>query len=299
MIKKIRRQFYYYGALLFSKLLLLLPYHFCIKQLARFFGNIAYYVTRDSSDIAKSNLRLCFPEKSEKDIEIIVRKVFVNETKNFLELVNFPKMSATFFDSITEIENKHLIEESMKKGKGVLLASAHIGNWEMTAASIANMGIPISGIAKKIYIDGLNDMLVKYRMSKNVKVILKDEPDTARKLLKCFKNGEMLVMLIDQDTNVPGVFVDFFGMPAWTPSGVAVLALKRGMDVLVGVDQRIGEFNHKIVIKGPVKIEPSGNLDNDIVNLTQKISLLLEEQIRAYPEQWVWFHKRWETKNKK
>ncbi|MDR0486568.1 MAG: hypothetical protein LBH29_07615, partial [Elusimicrobiota bacterium] len=287
MITKARRTIYYLGALFFSKALLLAPYKASIKYLSRFFGFAAYYLTRDSSDISKSNLRLCFPQKTEKEIETITRNVFINETKNFLELANFPRMDNAFFEQIASIENASLIEESFKKGRGILFASAHFGNWEITAASVAKLGIPVNVVAKRIYIEGLNRMLVNYRLSKNVKVILKDEPDTARKLLKCLKNGEAIAMLIDQDTNVPGVFVDFFNMPAWTPSGLAVLSLKRGVDVLVGVDKRIGEYNHKTIIRGPVTIERSEDFDADVAALTQKISLVLEEEIRNAPDQWV------------
>ena len=105
-------------------------------------------------------------------------------------------------------------------------------------------------------------------------------------------------MLIDQDTNVPGVFVDFFGRKAWTPSGLAVLALKTGAEVLVNVNQKLDKFGHKTVVSGPLTIEPSGDFDKDVVALTQKASSVLEEHIRKYPEQWVWFHERWKTQKK-
>ncbi|MDR3049041.1 MAG: lysophospholipid acyltransferase family protein [Elusimicrobiota bacterium] len=290
-----RRRVYYVGALFFSKLVLLIPYKLIVHYGSKFIGWIAYFVTRDSSDIAKRQLKSCFPDKSAQEIEKITRNIFVNEAKNFFELANFPKLKGAFFDKISSVENSHLIKESLKKGKGVLIVSAHAGNWEITAAAVARLGVPVNVVAKKIYIDGLNNMLVNYRLSKNVKVILKDSPDTARKLLKALKNGEIIAMLIDQDTNVPSVFVDFFGKPAWTPSGLASLALKRGTDVLAGIDKRVGKYAHNTIITGPIVIEPSGNFDKDVINLTQKASLVLEEHIRQYPDQWVWFHERWKT----
>jgi KDO2-lipid IV(A) lauroyltransferase len=139
-------------------------------------------------------------------------------------------------------------------------------------------------------------MLVGYRTGKNIKVILRDAPDTAKKLLRALKKGEIIAMLIDQDTKVPGVFVDFFGRKAWTPSGLAVLALRTGAEVLVGIDMRIGDFGHKTVVSGHLRVEPSGDFDADVLNLTQKATAILEEHIRNYPDQWVWFHERWKTK---
>jgi len=156
--------------------------------------------------------------------------------------------------------------------------------------------VPVNVVAKKIYIKELNDMLVNYRIGKNVNVILRDAPDTAKKLLKALKKGEIIAMLIDQDTKVPGVFIDFFGRKAWTPSGLAVLALRTDAEVLIGIDQRISDYGHKTIVKGPVKIEPSGDFDKDVINLTQKASSGIEDYIRNNPEQWVWFHERWKTR---
>ncbi|MCL2799968.1 MAG: lysophospholipid acyltransferase family protein [Endomicrobia bacterium] len=295
MMKKIRRKIYYYVAFVFSKIVLIIPYRFSVNAMGGFFGTLAYYFAWSASRKAKENLKRCFPEKSKKEISDIVKEIFINQGKNFFELANFPRMDSAFIKSISSIENSHLIRNGIKKGKGILFVSAHTGNWEITAAAVADFGVPVNVVAKKIYIKELNDMLVNYRTGKNVNVILRDAPDTARKLLKALKNGEIIAMLIDQDTKVPGVFTKFFGRDAWTPSGLAVLALRTGAEVLVGLDQRIDKYGHKTVVEGPVQIEPSGDFDKDVVALTQKATDILEEHIRQYPGQWVWFHERWKT----
>jgi len=296
MIKRIRRKIYYYGAFLFSKIVLLIPYRFAICCAGTFFGRLAYYVSVSASIRAKRNLKRCFPQKSKKEIVAIAKQVFINQGKNFFELANFPRMDSAFLKGISSIENVHLIREGIKRGKGILFVSAHTGNWEITAAAVADLGVPVNVVAKKIYIKELNDMLVNYRVGKNVNVILRDAPDTAKKLLKALKKGEIIAMLIDQDTKVPGVFVDFFGRKAWTPSGLAVLALRTDAEVLIGIDQRISDYGHKTIVKGPVKIDPSGDFDKDVLNLTQKASSVIEDYIRENPEQWVWFHERWKTR---
>ncbi|MDR1951915.1 MAG: lysophospholipid acyltransferase family protein [Elusimicrobiota bacterium] len=297
MIKKIRRQIYYFGALIFSKLVLLIPYKWAVGGIAEFFGKIAPHFTRDASAIAKQNLQNSFPQKSQKQIDEIVKNVFINQTRNFFELANFPKVDLDFLKKISKIENADLIFEALKKNKGILFVSAHTGNWEITAAAVAALGIPVNVVAKKIYVEGLNDMLVGYRMKKNINVILKDSKDTARKLLRALKKGEIIAMLVDQDTDVPSVFVNFFGRKAWTPSGLASLALRTGAEVLIGIDRRDGKFNHTTIIEGPVRIETSGDFDKDVVDLTQKATSMLEDHIRKYPDQWVWFHKRWKTQD--
>ncbi|MDR1942334.1 MAG: lysophospholipid acyltransferase family protein [Endomicrobium sp.] len=295
-IKKIRRKIYYFAAFLTAKAVLFIPYRFSVSALGSFFGMLAYYFSVSASIRARRNLKRCFPEKSKSEIRAIAKRVFINQGKNFFELANFPKMDSSFIKSISGIENVHLIKEAVKKGKGILFVSAHTGNWEITAAAVADLGIPLNVVAKKIYINELNDMLVDYRNSKNVNVILKDAPDTAKKLLRALKKGEIIAMLIDQDTKVPGVFVNFFGRNTWTPSGLAVMALRTGAEVLIGVDARVSDLVHKTIVRGPITVEPSGDFDKDVINLTQKASLELEDHIRQYPDQWVWFHERWKTK---
>jgi KDO2-lipid IV(A) lauroyltransferase len=296
MLKRVRRHFYFYGAWFFSKLVLLFPYKWSVGFAADFFGKIAPHFTRDASSIAMDNLKKSFPQKTPKQIKEIIQKVFINQAKNFFELANFPKITPEFLTQISHVENAALIKESIEKKKGILFVSAHCGNWEITAAAIAALGIPVNAVAKKIYVDELNDMLVGYRTQKNVGVILRESKDSARKLLRALKNGEIIAMLIDQDTNVPGVFVDFFGRKAWTPSGLASLALRTGATVLIGIDQRLDDFKHKTVVMGPVEISRTDDLSQDIASLTQKATSLLESHIAKYPEQWVWFHKRWQTK---
>jgi len=295
-LKKLRRKFYYFGALILSKLVLLIPYKLAVNQVSRALGSLAYFFVWDARAKARKNLALCFPEKSTAELNAILRKVLINQAKNFFELANFPRLKGKFFNEISEMENKDLILKALEGGKGILFSSAHAGNWEITAASVAANGIPVNVIAKRIYIDDLNNLLVSYRNSKNVKVILRSAPDSARKMLKALKNNETLAMLIDQDTEkVQGVFVNFFGRKAYTPSGLAALALRTGTPVFFGVDMRVGEYKHKTVIKGPVTITPTGNTEQDILLLTQKLSDILEDHIRQYPDQWVWFHERWRT----
>jgi KDO2-lipid IV(A) lauroyltransferase len=296
MIKRFRRRIYYYGAWVISKLVLLIPYKWAVGFISTFFGSIAPYLTRDASDIARANLHLAFGDMPKEKIDRIVRNVFINQAKNFFELANFPKLDDKFLSEISSIDNVDLIMEGIKKGRGILFVSAHTGNWEITAAAVAKLGVKVNVVAKKIYIDGLNDMLVNYRRQKNVNVILRESKDSARQLLRALKNGEIIAMLIDQDTNVPSVFVDFFGHPASTPSGLASLALRTHATVLIGIDCRIDKYKHKTIVRGPIEIEPTDDNAKNIIALTQKATLVLEDHIRQYPDQWVWFHKRWNTK---
>jgi len=297
-MKKYIRKCYYYGAYIFSKTIVLLPYNFAVNKLAKFLGTLVYYIVKDARLKARKHLTMCLPDKTKEEIEKIVKTIFQYETKNFVELLYFPKMNDKFFDSVASMtkEQKEIFNKLLERKKGVLALSAHFGNWEILAAGVAKV-FPVNVIAKKIYIDELNDMLVKYRNSKNVKVILRSETSSARKMIKALRNNEIIAMLIDQDTKVQSVFVDFFGMPASTPLGLASLALKTGTPVILCLDKRLPDNKHSFIISEEI-IPPvsCGNFDEDVKNFTAKMTKYLEKYIRENPEQWVWFHERWKTK---
>ena len=299
-MKKYIRKCYYYAAYLFSKLVLFLPYKFSVVFLADVLGWLAYYVVSDARKKARKHLTMCFPDKSLKEINKIIKNVFKYEAKNFFELLNFPKMSNEFFDSIAFMEEsqQEIFKKLLERKKGILALSGHCGNWEMLAAGVAKH-FPLNVIARKIYIEELNDMLVKYRNMKNVKVILRSEKSSARKMIKALKDNEIIAMLIDQDTSVQSVFVDFFGMPASTPLGLASIALKVGTPVVLAVDKRLPGGKHKFIISDEILPPQScGDFDADVKNFTAKLTKCLEDFIRENPEQWVWFHERWKTKQK-
>ena len=283
---------------MFSKLVLFLPYKFSVAFLADVLGWLAYYVVSDARKKARKHLTMCFPDKSLEEINKIIKTVFKYEAKNFFELLNFPKMSDEFFDSIALMEKsqQEIFKKLLERKKGILALSAHCGNWEMLAAGVAKH-FPLNVIARKIYIEELNDMLVKYRNMKNVKVILRSEKSSARKMIKALKDNEIIAMLIDQDTKVQSVFVDFFGMPASTPLGLASLALKTGTPVVLCLDKRLPGDKHTFIISDEIVPDAScGNFDEDVKNFTAKMTKCLEKYIRENPEQWVWFHERWKTK---
>ena len=102
-------------------------------------------------------------------------------------------------------------------------------------------------------------------------------------------------MLIDQDTQVPGVFVNFFSRQAWTPSGLASIALKTDAQVVLALDTRLPDDSHKAIITGPIELVRTGDHEKDVLENTGMITKLIEEHIRAYPGQWVWMHERWKT----
>ena len=178
------------------------------------------------------------------------------------------------------------------------MASAHCASWELLGAALSARGFTINVIAKRVYIERLNQMLLDLRSSKGLKIIFRSDSDSAKKMLKALRSGETLALLIDQDTEVPGVFVDFFSRPAWTPSGLAVMALKTGAPVIVALDTRLPDDTHRVVVTGPLELVRTGDHDRDVLENTAVITKIIEGHIRKNPSQWVWMHERWKTQNR-
>ncbi len=122
-------------------------------------------------------------------------------------------------------------------------------------------------------------------------------PAAGRHLARALKNHRVVGLLIDQDIRrVPGVFVPFFGRPAWTPSGAATLAIRLDCPVAPGFIHRRPDGTHHAQIHPPLRIPSTGSLEDRVHEVTAAATSVIEEQIRAYPEQWVWMHRRWRTR---
>jgi Kdo2-lipid IVA lauroyltransferase/acyltransferase len=255
-------------------------------------GFLTYYCLGHTRRIMFANLRMAFPGQNNRKIRKIAREVLVNQGKNLLELLSFHKLDFNYLSKVITAEGLDNLTEALKEKNGALLLTAHLGNWELLGVYLSLAGYPISVIARRIYDERLNEIVVNARESKGVKCILRDK--SSYQVLRSLRRNEALGILIDQDTNVQGVFVGFFGRPAYTPQGLAAIALHSGAAVLPTFIVRDG-YRHKIIINQRVKLKHSPDEKQDIVDNTQAFTRIIEDMIRVYPSQWVWMHQRWKT----
>lgn len=258
-------------------------------------GRLAYYIVKKERLKTLANLRLAFgKEKDEKEIRRIACEAFSNLGKNLIELINFPKINKDNIDTLIEDKGLHKIDRALKRGKGVIILASHFGNWELLAAYLTVKGYRGPVIARRLRFEKYDALLNRLRASKNVEVIYRDE--SPKKILRVLKNGGMIGVLADQDVDsVDGVFVDFFGNSAYTPSAPVSLAMATGAVMLPCFLAR-DAGRRVFVVEDPVELEITGNKERDIMVNTQKWSSVLESFIRKYPSQWVWMHKRWKTR---
>jgi len=291
---KLRRYYLYYLGRVFAFIVYLIPLRVGL-WIAGLLGTAAFHLSGKYGRITIENLRAAFgSEKTEGEIRAIAMKVFQNIAKNAVEMVNFPKINASNLDRFVRMENAQILDEGYRKGKGILVLTAHIGNWELMALTLRVKGYPGVTIGKKIYFHKYDRYLNMLRRVHDVNVIYRDE--SPKNMLKVLKKNWIVGIVADQDIDsIDGVFVNFFGRPAYTPAGPVVLARVSGAALIpVFIVRENGR--HVLKVEKPIELADTGDKEKDVINNTQKWSDVIELFVKRYPDQWVWMHRRWKTK---
>lgn len=291
---KFRRYYLYYLGRVAAFIVYLLPIDTGL-YIAKIIGGLAFWILGPYREIAVSNLKNAFAgEKVNGEIRRIARKVFENLAKNAVELINFPKIKKTNIDKFVAIKNRDILDNAFKPGRGIIIVTAHFGNWELMAATLRLKGYPGVTIGRRIYFEKYDRYLNGLRKIHDVDIIYRDE--SPRRALKILKSNQIVGVVADQDVDsASGVFVNFFGLPAYTPIGPVALAKASGASLIPVFIIRENN-RHILIIEKAVELIDTGNKEEDLARNTQEWSDVLESYIRRYPEQWVWMHRRWKTK---
>jgi KDO2-lipid IV(A) lauroyltransferase len=230
------------------------------------------------------------PEATLLQREAIVSGVFRSIARLLVAMARFPDLNRSNIDDWIRCEGMEHYLHAKESGCGVLIATAHLGNWELSAFAHALLTEPMNIMVRPLD-NPLLDRLVESRRSlSGNRLILKS--DAARLVIRALKKNEAVGVLIDQNTSASeGVFVDFFGRAACAGTGFVKLAHHSGAVVLPGFAVwRPSE--RKYVLTFYPKIEMTGDVETD----TQNIHSAIEAVIRECPDQWMWIHRRWKTR---
>jgi KDO2-lipid IV(A) lauroyltransferase len=173
-----------------------------------------------------------------------------------------------------------------------VFVSGHVGSWELLARTVSLAGYPCQTIAKETSDPRLTRLVEKFRESSKLKSIWRGKDGAAKAMLRALKQGEILGLLIDQDTDVQSLWVPFFGRPAKTPRAAADLALRTGAKVVLGFCQRQGD-RYRLSMREVSAEGLEGEAGARV--LTERLTAGIEAAIRSAPEQWVWMHRRWKS----
>jgi KDO2-lipid IV(A) lauroyltransferase len=239
------------------------------------------------------NLMLAFPERSPAERAAICRRSFQHLGMMLVELglllVGDP---ARMLARVTVEGLSHLPGHD---GHGVLLLSAHLGNWELLGLAHALSGRPLAVVVRPLDSARLNRLAKRLRTRTGMELIPKRR--ALRAVLDALRRGRMVGILLDQNaTRLDGVFVPFFGRLASTSRSLAVLALRTGTPIVPVFIHRERNGHHRIIVEPPIEGPVSLSGDGAIVELTAACSQRIEEAVRRRPEQWLWLHRRWRTR---
>jgi KDO2-lipid IV(A) lauroyltransferase len=248
---------------------------------------------------ARRNLEIALPQLSETEKERIVHGTFESLGRHLGFVSHFKRFEQEDIRNLIEVVGKEEHFDSAREtGRGVLFFTGHFGSWE-----VFNLLPPAFGYEMNILVRRIDNPLVENFVD-NFRTrfgsVTLDKTKSARKMFRVLENGELLGILADLNVQEKeGVFVDFFGVPASTTTSIAKLALKTNAVVLPAFAVWEESKNKYVVyLEPPVEYEKTADSDENIKNLTQKVTSVVERYVRKYPEQWLWIHKRWNTRPK-
>jgi KDO2-lipid IV(A) lauroyltransferase len=261
-------------------------------------ARVLYSVLPKLQKTAEVNLRIAFPDWSDAQRKAVIRGMIRNLGWMAAEFARLPKLTKENIEQVVILDGHENFLEGHRRGKGVLYLTGHIGAWELSSFAHALYGFPLHYMARRIDNKRIDALVNGYRCLSGDRPIFKNE--SARVMMKVLKEAGTVGILADQNTMPEeAVFVDFFGKPASTTTGIARVALHTDAAVVPGYavwDPAIRRY--RLRFEPPVELIRTGDSERDVIENTQKFTKVIEEIIRKYPEQWVWIHGRWNTRPK-
>ena len=267
---------------------------------ARFVGATAamaaYALRPPLRRAALFNLSLAFPDWSDRERSRAVRRMIRQVGWMAGEFSQFPKYSRANIERIVALDGFENFDAARRRGKGVLFLTGHMSAWELAPFAQALYGNPLHFLVRPIANPRVDALINGYRCLSGNRPIEKNR--SAKAILRVLGEGGTVGILSDHNTSLEeGVFVDFFGIPASTTSGLARLAMRTGAAVVPGFlswDETAGKY--RLRFEPAVELADTGDEEVDVRENTQRFTRVIEDYVRAHPDQWLWVHKRWKTR---
>jgi len=270
------------------------------RSAARFvgatFARAAYAMRARLRRAADFNLRLAFPEMQEGERRRIIKGMVQQVGWMAGEFSQFPKYTSENIEQVVKVDGIENFKAAHRLGKGVLFLTGHMSAWELAPLAHALYGNPLHFLVRPVANRRVEALIDEYRCRPGNRTIEKNR--SAREILKVLKQGGVVGILADHNTSLEeGVIVDFFGIPAATTSGLARIALRTGaavVPVFVSWDAQLQRY--RLGFEPPLELKRTGNEETDVRENTASFTKIIEDWIRAHPDQWLWVHKRWKTR---
>lgn len=242
--------------------------------------------------VTLENLSYAFPNLGKKEIEKIAVGAFRNVGITLFELLWIPRMSKEFIKKTVYCENPELISNALSRGKGVIILTAHFGNWELCAQTIgATSGVPMLAVAKPLHNYFIDKKVIAIREMHGLSTV--PMAQAAREFNRTLQEGGLIGLAGDQNAPKESVWIEWFGRKVPTHPGAAALALRNGSIILLGVAVRQPDRSYKIRFQEIMHADLNGSTPENVEELTRRHVRATEELIRAHPDHWMWMHRRW------
>jgi KDO2-lipid IV(A) lauroyltransferase len=259
-------------------------------------GLVTYALHPRLRKVGRRNLDIAFPQKNKKEKKKILRELYKSLGRQLAEFCLFPRYSRQNASQVAIYDGFENFADAHARGKGVVFLTGHFGGWEIGSFVHSLNGHPLRIVMRSLDNPYLNTMVDRYRTRHGNQTFSKQ--DFARGLLSALRNGETVGILMDTNMTPPqGAFVDFFGVPAYTATGAARVALHTDAAVVPALtiwDKALRKY--RIRFDPALKLIRTGNKEADVVENTAAFTKVIENYATRYPEQWLWVHRRWKTR---
>ena len=259
-------------------------------------GRLVYAFVGGFRRTGERNLALAFPEMSARERARLLIGSFDSLGRQLGEFSQFARRTPDFFRRFVEYDGMEHILEAQARGRGIIFLASHLGAWELLSFAHSAYGYPLSFFVRRIDNPLIEKLVEQTRTRFGNETI--DKKDAVRAALRVLREGKSLGILADLNTHPhEGIFVPFFGRLACTTTSVAVLALRTDAAVLpCCAVWSAARRKFVIRIDPALEIVRTGAREHDIETNTARFAAAIERQIKAYPDQWLWIHKRWKTR---
>ncbi|MBN1404979.1 MAG: lysophospholipid acyltransferase family protein [Candidatus Omnitrophica bacterium] len=260
-------------------------------KIADFIGRLYSFLSLADSLALRDNLRQILPDAPKKEITRISREVFINFCKYLVDFFRYPIIDEKYIKENIRIEGLEHLDKAILNKKGVILISAHIGNWEMGAVVLAKLGYNLNVVALGHKHKKIDKFFAQRRQMLGVKVI--SFGSALRKCFVCLAQNELLALVGDRDYFDNGVQVPFFNKNTIMPKGPAALSLRFTAPIVPTFMIRGSDDTLTFKFSPAIEYIPTGDRDADIMFLTIKCTKVIEGVVREHPEQWYVFRRFW------
>jgi KDO2-lipid IV(A) lauroyltransferase len=256
-------------------------------------AKLAYLITPERRKRASDNIEKAL-EVPKEEAARLTKEVYKNLGLNFAEFLLEEELTKGDIEQMVDFINLDYLDQALEKGKGVILYTAHFGNWELLGAVLALKGYKINSIAREQNNLLFDKKINKIRRDLGIGIIPRGL--AVRQAFKALKNNEIVAILGDQDARSNGWKLEFFDRPASTFPGAVQFAARTGAEIVPGFFSRRAWLKHQFKCYPPRKIDAESTKD-ELKKELQSLLELTEAEIKKSPADWMWLHKRWKTFN--